>query len=84
MSYSLISQTQVTARKDHKCIWCGQVVPKSTSYLRERSTYDGHWQNFPWHLECKRSSFEHFRYAEDFVPYENERPDYRLAAGVAP
>lgn len=84
MSYSLVSQQQLDARKAHKCIWCGQEVPKGSNYIRERSTYDGQWQNFAWHLECKRDSFQHFRYEEEFEPYENQRPDWRLAEGVKP
>lgn len=74
MSYSLISKTRPVARKDHRCIWCGENIPKGEQYVSERSTYDDEFQNHHWHIEC-------LIYAQDvsdenpweFSPYENER-----------
>lgn len=78
MSYSLLSETTPRAVKQHKCIWCGEPILVGERYVRERSNYDGHMQNFAWHRECKRASAEHFRYEEEFEPHENPRPDFRI------
>lgn len=76
MSYTLLSKTEPIARKDHKCIWCGQKIPKGEQYLAERSVYDGEMQNHHWHMECWSASKDEMGYTGDweFGPYENERP----------
>lgn len=75
MSYVLLSQTEPIARKDHCCIWCGEIIAKGEKYTAERSVYDGEMQNHHWHTEClKACQIENFREAEyEFMPYENER-----------
>jgi len=76
MSYTLLSETQPVARKDHRCIWCGQKIPSGTKYLAERSIFDGEMQNHHWHPECA----QHCREINDeeaiweFEAYSNERP----------
>lgn len=64
------------ARKDHKCIWCGQAIPKGTEYIAERSVFDGEMQNHHWHPECLEDC--KLAYAGEseweFIPYDNERP----------
>lgn len=74
MSYSLISARKIVAIKPHNCTWCGLQIAKGARYLREKSTYDGHWQNFAWHEACREFSWEHFRHEEEFLPGENEQP----------
>jgi len=76
MSYTLLRQTKPKARKDHRCIWCGQIIPKGTNYIRERSVYDGNMQNHAWHNECLPACQEMIKDSQDdsFDPYENERP----------
>lgn len=79
MTYSLLSETTPRAVKEHRCIWCGEQIAVGNLYVRERSVYDGHMQNFAWHRECRRDSQKHFTsYEEEFEPFENTRPDYRL------
>jgi hypothetical protein len=42
VSYSLLSETRPIARKDHRCIWCGQKIekglfkPANAAVTRER------------------------------------------------
>ena len=84
MSYSLIRESYPVARKPHKCIWCGQAIEAGAEYIDERSVYDGNMQNFAWHPECRRDSMVHFQYEEEFEPYENARPDFRLVEGARP
>lgn len=76
MSYCLFSETKPVARKDHKCIWCGQRIPKGEQYVAERSVFDGEMQNHHWHQECLADARENNdKYGEwDFMPYDNERP----------
>jgi len=75
MSYELLSSSRPIARKDHRCIWCGQKIEKGTKYRSEQSVFDGEFQNHHWHEECDRAAQEYFRYGEEeFEPYGNERP----------
>lgn len=84
MSYVLIEQRDVhAARKDHKCIWCGEAILAGTSYIRERSVCNGNPQSFKWHQECleagndlacdEGADFE-------FEPYANDRPRVESSA----
>ena len=76
MSYTLLSETRPKARKDHRCIWCGQVIPKGSEYVSERSVFDGEMQNHHWHEECLDSARENNDECEwEFEPYGNERPE---------
>ena len=84
MTYYLLREVTTLARKAHRCIWCGQGIEAGTKYIRERSVYDGHMQNFAWHPECQRASSDYFRHEEEFEPHEHERPDYRLVDGATP
>ncbi len=52
MGYELLCETKPTARKDHRCIWCGQAIPKGSKYVHESSVFDGEFQNHHWHPEC--------------------------------
>ncbi len=75
MSYHLFSMTERTAKKRHRCIWCGQGIEPGTRYHDERSAYDGRIQKHRWHPECRTASDEHFRTeGEEFDAYDNERP----------
>ena len=75
MSYDLLSMTEPTARKDHRCIWCGQKIPKGTKYTAERSVFDGKMQNHHWHPECWKDSRVNNDEPEwEFTPYSYERP----------
>ena len=75
MSYTLLSETKPRARKRHRCIWCGEDVIIGEIYRREKSVYDGEMQDHKWHLECDLASHEYFEDEEDFMPFENERPE---------
>lgn len=76
MTYVMLSETSPVARKDHRCIWCGENIPKGSKYVAERSVFDGEMQNHHWHVECiadcRRSNDE--EYEDEFTPFENERP----------
>ena len=75
MSYTLLSQTEPKARKEHRCIWCGEKILVGEQHTHERSIYDGNFQNHRWHGECFKSSREQFSEWDDceFEPHQNER-----------
>ena len=75
MSYTLLAEAFPVARKEHRCIWCGQKILIGEKYCDRRGAFDGSIQRDRFHLECEKSSSEYFRSGEDeFDPYENERP----------
>ena len=74
--YTLFEKVRRTAKKAHRCIWCGETILPGVRYSDERSIYDGNIQRHRWHLECERAADIHFRVEgeEEFDPYENDRP----------
>lgn len=75
--YTLLSKKHRKARKTHTCIWCGQEIKSGTVYIQEDSIYDGNFQYFHWHVECKcDANLEFYRErCGEFTPYDNERPN---------
>jgi len=87
MSYTLFSMTTRRARKQHKCIWCGQAINIGDTFEDERSVYEGHVQHHRWHAECldgQRKIASEWG-SDEFSAYENERPasDNRTPASAA-
>lgn len=75
MSYRLIRDSHPVARKDHKCIWCGQAIKQGSRYRYELSEYEGELQKHHWHTECEISASDYFLdFGPEFDLYENERP----------
>lgn len=74
MSFTLLSETRPKARKDHRCIWCGEKILKGNIYVAERSVFDGEMQNHHWHEECLTDARNNSDYEWEFTPYDNERP----------
>lgn len=77
MSYTLLEEKIRTAKKQHKCIWCGQKIIIGDLYLDERSVYDNHLQVHRWHVECNEDAKEQNRndFEWEFMPGENDRPE---------
>lgn len=76
MTYHLFQKDWVSARKPHRCIWCGHRIAQNEIYLRERSVFDGTHQNHAWHWDCWFDAQEnYFRYKTEFSPGDNERPE---------
>lgn len=75
MSYSLLKRSATKARKEHVCIWCCFPILSGSQYVRETSTYDGHFQNFAWHEACRKDADEYFGNGEiEFTPGDAEMP----------
>lgn len=77
MSYSLIAEETPKAKKEHRCTWCGQMIPVGEQYVRRRGTFEGDPQIDKLHYECDDAAQEYFREwgPEGYSPYENERPE---------
>jgi hypothetical protein len=74
-TYRLLFDAMPIARREHRCIWCGQTIPIGSKYRHEKSVYDCRIQDHHWHLECDESAAEYFTSGEDeFDPYDNLRP----------
>ena len=50
MSYQLIKETEPTARKSYRCIWCAEKILKGEKHVHESSKYDGSFQDHRWHF----------------------------------
>jgi hypothetical protein len=74
--FCLLNEARPKARKQHRCIWCGQPINKGDVYLFQAITWDGSIQNQHWHFECADAQQAEARETgePEFMPHENERP----------
>ncbi len=70
--YHCFSNKLIIARKQHKCIWCGEKIEPGFEYMRQRSVFDGVFQNHAWHPECNDDFIEEGD--TEFTAYSAERP----------
>lgn len=66
-----------TAKKQHRCTYCGKAILKSEPYLTWKSIERGDgWYTSKMHQEC------HSDFAEtgdnEYFPFDNERPKEQL------
>lgn len=45
-----------TARKEHRCSWCGGTIKVGEKYERSTLIYDGQIYDFVCHLECRKAT----------------------------
>lgn len=62
-----------TARKDHRCEWCGETIPKGENHTQYRGMWEGEWQNWRMHDECY-DACDARDFEDGFTPYCGERP----------
>jgi len=60
MSYHLLEEKEVKARKKHKCDCCLKPIEIGTIYHREKSIYEG-FQDFKMHIVCREFFLEWLR-----------------------
>ncbi len=85
MSYTLLKETYPIARKQHRCVWCGERIEIGEKYTHEKSVYDGNMQDHKWHMECDKAAGEYFKSGEEeFDAGVNERPEERLGFPALP
>lgn len=81
MIYELISESTPKARKEHKCIWCGETIHEGEHYHREVCTFEGDFHNNPWHLECDDAASQWMALGDngfdyEFIPYEQQKGEW--------
>ena len=66
----------VKVRKDKACSWCGETIKKGEKAYHFNGRWDGDWQDWKMHEECRQANIDEENYGGDgfFYPYENERP----------
>jgi len=61
-----------TARKDHKCTYCAELINKGDTYTYQKGNYEGSWFESKMHHECFDDMCE---FGDgSYTPYSNERP----------
>lgn len=61
--------------KDHRCEWCGEVIPKGEEFAHFQGMWQSEFQDWRMHKECEIASLKDPNTREDgFMPFENERP----------
>lgn len=74
--FDVLTDETRTARKAHRCIWCGQDIKPGDTYRYQSGVFEGGMQSNHWHPECIVRAREDLPYIEDgFDPYVNERGD---------
>lgn len=77
MCFEVETTTYPIARKEHRCIWCGELILKGEKYTRQKGRFEGEWCDNPWHNDCWDGSMEDARREGEtclhFTPHENER-----------
>jgi hypothetical protein len=68
--------TTPVAKKDHRCIWCGESIPTGEKHHKQFGRFDGEIQTNRYHDECYGAMTTSDDVIDDgcFTPYENERP----------
>jgi hypothetical protein len=64
-----------TARKEHRCEWCGQKILKGEKHFQFVGKWQGEFQNWRMHLECEHVRCIECDYDDGFTPFENDRPE---------
>ena len=53
MAFTPLTDAYHVARKQHRCEWCGQIIPIGERYFRYSGICDGDFQDTCMHTECK-------------------------------
>jgi hypothetical protein len=61
------------ARKEHKCEWCGEPIPKGEVHYQFTGIWQGDWQNWRMHDGCHEIASLNNELDDGFYPYEHER-----------
>ena len=58
MGFTLLSESEPSAAKDHRCLWCGESIPKGETHFHYTGKMDGEFQSSRVHLECRDAMHE--------------------------
>ena len=73
MSWQSISESTRKARKEHKCVWCGEPILIGESHLVSTGTFEGRFQSNRYHDECRGPAAEICQENEGFSAYAFKR-----------
>jgi hypothetical protein len=73
----------IKPRKPHRCEWCYQKIEAGEICYQYKGMWQGDWQNWYMHLECKGSYALNFD-PDGFTPGEGERPSKEGARDCHP
>jgi hypothetical protein len=77
MNFVTIANETRKARKQHRCIWCGEPILPGETYAYVRGVFEGDPQSNHYHQECDKAC-DAWAAAEggscEFSPYDNVRP----------
>lgn len=62
-----------TARKRHRCTYCGEGIAAGEDYTYQKGNWDGRWFESKMHPECFDDLCENGD--DEYLPYSNERPE---------
>ena len=62
---------EVACRKDHYCIWCGEIISKGETARHYKGVFEGDLQDWHMHPECYKDAEDELE--SGFTPYANER-----------
>lgn len=43
------------AQRPHQCEWCGENIPKHSSYIKRAYVFDGEFNSAHQHIECHKA-----------------------------
>jgi len=67
--------TKHKGNKDHKCAWCGEIIPKGEEFIHCKGKWEGDWQNWRMHLECDNAVMKskYIDISDGFTPFSGKR-----------
>jgi len=72
MSYTQLRRTKPIARKNYRCVYCGEKIHKGEKHIHEISIFEGEFQDHRWHKECLSSHIKSGEVEFDYM--SNDRP----------
>lgn len=54
----ILRNVQPTARKEHKCEYCGGIIHVGEKYDRQTNVFDGRIYDWICHIECTQLAYE--------------------------
>jgi hypothetical protein len=75
VSWQHLSTDRPKARKDYKCVWCGERIPVGERHVAVSGIMDGDFQSNRFHAECDTACQQEMKQSgEDcFMPHEYKR-----------
>jgi hypothetical protein len=75
MSYTKIKSGHPKGRKDYRCEWCDESIPKGEKHFARTYIFDGDFNSGRMHLECEAAMHKspHDELAEGWLPGDYKR-----------